>query len=235
MNVEKMLTLERPRCFQFKTSFSPCTVMQVTAADVDRIEAQLSTMMAQTPDFFHSTPIVIDIEKIPPTTFLDFARLKQLLIHYHMVPMGIRGGSLSQQIAAQTQGLLKVNVGKSTVATAVKKAPEYVDKTKVVTQPIRSGMQVYANEGDLIVAAQVSSGAELMADGHIHVYGALRGRALAGVQGNKQARIFCKQLDADLVAIAGLYLTREDIGTLSNEGSMVQIYLENEQIKIAAI
>jgi septum site-determining protein MinC len=82
----------------------------------------------------------------------------------------------------------------------------------------------------------VSPGAELFADGHIHVYGPLRGRAIAGVQGNQEARIFCRTLEAELVSIAGFYLTKEDMLTLpSTNGGMLQIYLENEQVKIAAV
>ena len=104
-----------------------------------------------------------------------------------------------------------------------------------MTVPIRSGMQVYAKDTDLIVTASVSPGAELFADGNIHVYGPLRGRALAGVQGNMQARIFCRTLEAELVSIAGYYLTKEDMQTFTAKDGMVQIYLDNEQIRIEAI
>jgi septum site-determining protein MinC len=81
----------------------------------------------------------------------------------------------------------------------------------MLTDPVRSGQQVYAENSDLIVLAPVSSGAELIADGCIHVYGVLRGRAIAGATGNPQARIFCKRLEADLVAIAGIYMVADQI------------------------
>jgi septum site-determining protein MinC len=109
------------------------------------------------------------------------------------------------------------------------------ETTKLITAPIRSGMQVCAKDGDLIVTSQVSSGAELIAAGHIHVYGVLRGRVLAGAYGNKEARIFCRHLEAELVAISGYYLTREDMLPRLAPGSMIQIYLENEKIHIKAI
>jgi len=81
----------------------------------------------------------------------------------------------------------------------------------IITEPVRSGRQIYAAGADLIVVAPVSAGAELLADGSIHVYGALRGRALAGVSGDKTARIFCQSLEAELVSIAGLYRVSEDM------------------------
>jgi septum site-determining protein MinC len=101
----------------------------------------------------------------------------------------------------------------------------------LVTQPIRSGRRVYAHGTDLVVAAPVSSGAELIADGHIHVYGALRGRALAGVHGDESARIFCQSLEAELVSIAGAYRVRDDIDEqLIGQG--VQIYISEGRLII---
>jgi septum site-determining protein MinC len=96
-------------------------------------------------------------------------------------------------------------------------------------------MQIYAKEGDLIVTAQVSAGAELMADGHIHVYGPLRGRAMAGVTGNTNARIFCRAMEAELISIAGYYLTKEDMQQLPESHGMIQVYLENGQVRIETI
>ena len=87
----------------------------------------------------------------------------------------------------------------------------YQRTTQIITEPVRSGRRIYAHDGDLVVTAPVSPGAELLADGSIHVYGALRGRALAGASGDANSRIFCLSLDAELVSIAGLYLVSEDI------------------------
>jgi septum site-determining protein MinC len=103
--------------------------------------------------------------------------------------------------------------------------------TLVVTQPVRSGQQVYARGGDLVVMATVSAGAEILADGHIHVYGTLRGRALAGVRGDASARIFCQALDAELVSVAGQYRVNEDLKA-DVRGIPVQIYLQGEALKI---
>jgi septum site-determining protein MinC len=103
--------------------------------------------------------------------------------------------------------------------------------TKVITTPVRSGQQIYAAGGDLVVLAAVSAGAELLADGNIHVYGALRGRALAGVKGNTEARIFCQSLEAELISIAGYFKLNEDLRETQWKQS-VQAYLTDETLNI---
>jgi septum site-determining protein MinC len=100
-----------------------------------------------------------------------------------------------------------------------------------VTQPVRSGTQIYARGGDLVVTAAVSPGAELIADGNIHVYGALRGRALAGASGDADARIFCSRLEAELVSIAGRYLVNEQLPA-GERGLPVQIALVDDSLTI---
>ncbi|MDR1074935.1 MAG: septum site-determining protein MinC [Xanthomonadaceae bacterium] len=107
--------------------------------------------------------------------------------------------------------------------------PGQIRKTSV-----RSGQQLYAQNCDLTVLAMVGAGAEVLADGSIHIYGSLRGRALAGVQGDTEARIFCQDFQAELVAIAGQYKVLDDIPD-NLRGRPVQVWLEQEQIKLAAI
>jgi septum site-determining protein MinC len=102
---------------------------------------------------------------------------------------------------------------------------------RLVTEPVRSGTQIYARGTDLIVTAAVSAGAELVADGHIHVYGALRGRALAGAGGDVEARIFCSRLEAELVSIAGRYLVSEQLPP-EQRGSAVHIALVDDQLTV---
>lgn len=104
----------------------------------------------------------------------------------------------------------------------------------IQTTPVRSGQQIYADNRDLTVLTTVGAGAEVIADGSVHIYGPLRGRALAGAQGNAKARIFCREFHAELVAIAGHYKVLEDIPK-ELRGKPVQIWLEDEQIKIAAL
>jgi septum site-determining protein MinC len=104
----------------------------------------------------------------------------------------------------------------------------------VQTTAVRSGQQVYADNRDLTVLAAVGAGAEVIADGSIHIYGALRGRALAGAQGNARARIFCREFHAELVAVAGHYKVLEDIPA-ELRGKAVQVWLDGDQLKIAAL
>ena len=105
---------------------------------------------------------------------------------------------------------------------------------RMQTANVRSGQQLYAENCDLTVMATVGAGAEVIADGSIHIYGTLRGRALAGAQGNTTARIFCREFHAELVAIAGHYKVLDDVPD-SLRGKAVQVWLEQDQIKIAAL
>ncbi|MGB9647734.1 MAG: septum site-determining protein MinC, partial [Stellaceae bacterium] len=104
-------------------------------------------------------------------------------------------------------------------------------KSRLITQPVRSGTQIYVRGADLVVTAPVSPGAEIMADGNIHVYAALRGRALAGAGGDAEARIFCSRLEAELVSIAGHYLVSDQIPA-EHRGLPVQIALVDDRLTI---
>ena len=119
----------------------------------------------------------------------------------------------------------------------VKKKPEKppepaIKPTKIITSPVRGGQQIYAQGGDLVVISSVSPGAELLADGNIHVYGPMRGRALAGIKGDTKARIFCQQLTAELVSIAGQYKVSEDLRRDPLWGAGVQVSLSGDVLNI---
>jgi septum site-determining protein MinC len=104
----------------------------------------------------------------------------------------------------------------------------------VLRTAVRSGQEIYARQTDLIVMAPVNPGAQIFADGHIHIYSTLRGRAMAGAQGLTDARIFVQKLEAELVAIAGAYLMADDIPH-ERRGRACQIYLDNGECKIAPL
>jgi septum site-determining protein MinC len=224
--------------FQFKASFSPCLIIEIHHHDLHAITKQLHETAQTSPQFFSGSPVVIDLDKLHTSKDLAFTDIKSLLQQQGLIPIGIRGGNSELQEAARLADLPLVNIGK--VATKEKPAPKAVTQnstpanTRIITQPIRSGMQIYAKDSDLIVTTQVSPGAELMAHGHIHVYGALRGRALAGVHGNTEARIFCRTLDAELIAIAGFYLTRDELAALNipTTSNLIQIFLHNDRLQI---
>lgn len=104
----------------------------------------------------------------------------------------------------------------------------------ILLEPVRSGQSIYHPEGDVTVVGSVASGAEIMAGGSVHIYGTLRGRAMAGAYGEKRARIFCRRLEAELLSVCGVYLTAEEIETTMQRQS-VQAWLENETVKIAKL
>lgn len=145
-------------------------------------------------------------------------------------PLAGTGRSPAQGLA-NVQAQPQAPAAPTPAPVAMPEPPAPQRSTMVVAENIRSGRQIYAAGGDLVVIGSVSPGAELLADGSIHVYGSLRGRALAGVSGDQSARIFCQSLDAELVSIAGLYRVSEDIGQ-DIRRRQVQIYLNNGYLHI---
>jgi len=125
-------------------------------------------------------------------------------------------------------------VAKAAPAATAAPAASNVAPGMIQSAPVRSGQQIYAENRDLTVLTTVGAGAEVISDGSVHIYGPLRGRALAGAKGNEQARIFCREFHAELVAIAGHYKVMEEIPK-ELRGKAVQIWLEDQQLKIAAL
>ena len=174
---------------------------------------------------------------------IDITVLTNAIRQLGLLPIGIRGGTAQQNQQAIEQGIPVHSIHGSNAPSEAQKTkkitPELPEPqidlatTLLITQPIRSGQRIYS-KGDLIILAQVSAGAEILAEGNIHVYGALRGRALAGVQGNPDVRIFCSDLQAELISIAGTYKISEDLDE-SIRHKPVQIYLENQTLIIKDI
>jgi len=136
-----------------------------------------------------------------------------------LVPYAITGNKDQHQPLAAPLALAWVDykAGKTTKEQSAPVA-DIVKKTEVICTPIRSGQQIYARDSNLLIMNQVSAGAEVIADGNVHIFGALRGRAIAGAQGNIHAEIICQQMHAELVAIAGTYLVQDDFP--EGEGSV---------------
>lgn len=185
--------------------------------------------------------------------------LAALLRELKVVPIGVRNLRESRRADARAAGLAIIRGGKRTTKVReVGKEPARSERSErreperaqdreperaleresfppgsmVLRTPLRSGQVVYAEQCDAIILAPINAGAEIIADGNIHVYASLRGRALAGAHGNEEARIFCKSLDADLVAIAGCYLRADEIPE-RHRGKPAQIYLENGNLVVA--
>ncbi len=235
---------------ELKAAAFTLPVIRLFNTDTDAVTEHLGTKVGQAPAFFRNTPVVVDLSALPPHAGdIQFPLLVGLLRGYGMVPVGVRGGNASQNRAAEAVEL--AIMGETTsrnskqaaaepepkpAAQAAARAPETAKPIsgrtfKVVTQPVRSGQRVYATGGDLSVVGPVSSGAELLADGNIHVYGPLRGRAMAGMSGDAGARIFCQSLEAELVSVAGRYRVSERIPDVL-QGIPVQIFLDQEILRI---
>lgn len=312
--------LDHDPVFQLKGSMLAVTVLELAHNDLPRLDRQLADKVAQAPNFFRDTPLVLALDKLPDGEgqldlqgVLDICRrhgLRTLAIRASreedirlatmfdipvLPPSGSsreravepkdavpqvtgatpvrrpRGEKLSEKVVEQAAGA-GVQAEKSTEQPAEAKpekptdaaeataesqeadkqatpeaAPQaaaekpveppapVVRPTKLVTTPVRGGVQIYAAGGDLIVLAPVSPGAELLADGNIHVYGPMRGRALAGVKGDTSARIFCQQLAAELVSIAGNYKVAEDLRRSPQWGQAVHVSLSGDVLNITRL
>jgi septum site-determining protein MinC len=241
-----------PPALEFKSGTFSVPVLVLSSNDLKLVDEQLQAKILLAPEFFKNSPLVIDLQDINKLNIeIDTEELVGLLRNLGLLPVGIRGGNIKQNTQAQSLGIPVYSFSNSIasaetqkqktihphpIAEANKESPARETtspSTMLITQPIRSGQRIYAS-GDLVVLAQVSAGAEIMAEGNIHVYSILRGRALAGVHGNLEARIFCSDLQAELVSIAGTYKISEDLDeTVRNKP--VQVYLQNDNLIIKDI
>ncbi|MBD9512696.1 MULTISPECIES: septum site-determining protein MinC [Pseudomonadaceae] len=309
--------LDHDPVFQLKGSMLAVTVLELAHNDLPRLDRQLADKVAQAPNFFRDTPLVLALDKLPDGEgqldlqgVLDICRrhgLRTLAVRASreedirlatmfdipvLPPSGSsreravepkdavpqvtgaapvrrpRGEKLSEKVVEQAAGAgvqadksvekpaeqaaeakpekpvdapaeATAEAQEATAEAAPEKPAEppapVVRPTKLVTTPVRGGVQIYAAGGDLIVLAPVSPGAELLADGNIHVYGPMRGRALAGVKGDTSARIFCQQLAAELVSIAGNYKVAEDLRRSPQWGQAVHVSLSGDVLNITRL
>lgn len=228
-------TQEPPAAFELKGRMITLSVLRVLTPDLDLIADQLDARVAEAPELFQNFPILLDFAGLSADdqNGFDIARLDMLLRARSFVPVGIRGagGVLAGIAAGVGIGVISETATAEPIRRRATREPAASARsaTILVNEPVRSGQQIYAKGGDLIVLATVSPGAEILADGNIHIYGALRGRALAGVRGNTAARIFCRALDAELVSIAGHYRISEQIRD-TDRSQPVQIYLNGDSL-----
>lgn len=212
---------------------------------METIAAHLRMKVQQAPSFFYKAPLVLNLGSLAEPERFDLNKLVELVRGQGFIPVGITNCTEEQQQQAGTMGLAVLTTrgkgrqeeepeGEQEEILPEAPAVEQNPATTVITDPIRSGQRVVVEQGDLIVLASVSSGAEVTAAGNIHVYGALRGRAFAGSAGNSQARIFCQQLEAELVAVAGVYLVNENFPD-SLRAQPVHIRLQAERIRITPL
>lgn len=213
--------------FQLKSASVTLTALELAYFDTDSFEQALRDKIRQAPGFFRDIPLIISLERYEgPTSELDFFKLIGVCRRHQVHIVGVRGGDEDQRRLARHAALALLPGSSRREEAPAEPAPEPQvaaaageDGTtasqpvpaKVINQPVRSGQRIFAPEGDLIVLAPVQAGAEVLAAGNIHVYGPLRGRALAGIHGLESARVFCQSLEAELVSIAGHYKISEDL------------------------
>lgn len=229
----------------FKGNAYTLTTLQLLSLDLDHIQTVLVDKIAQAPKFFEHIPLVLDLQKITTEQdTLDLMQVVNCLRQHKLLPVGVRGANSKVQAQAKENGLACLSDTK-VIDTAQNKESKKQEKaqvttpppsaTKIITQPVRSGQQIYAEGGDLIVLSTVSHGAEILADGNIHVYAPLRGRALAGVMGDTSTYIFCQSLEAELVSVAGQYRISEQLKETSSWEKAAQISLVDDHLRIAEL
>ncbi len=242
--------------FEFKSATLPLIAVILKTSDLGVLAEALDAQLADSPDFFDQEPVVIDLSLLQEEAeggqahLIDFAALRDLLARHQTQPIAVRGGNEAQNAAARAAGLLLAAMPvappprspappapapASEAPQIVREVPVPANGTLLIDRPLRSGQQVYARGGDVVVTAVVSFGAEVIADGNVHVYAPLRGKAIAGARGNTEARIFSTCMEAQLVAIAGIYRTNEVPLPEPVLGKAAQVRLDGKKLAIDPI
>ncbi|MDT8990350.1 septum site-determining protein MinC [Curvibacter sp. APW13] len=233
--------------FEIKSAQLPLVAMLVHTDQWQQLQTDLLAKFGpqgESPDFFDHDALVLDFSALPADTPVDdLVPLLKTLRQCNLMPVAIRGASDAWMQAGRELGLYQAEPEvrrphpKETAQTQAVQIQEVVREvvrevpgpgTMVVDKPLRSGQKVYARGGDLVVLAPVNQGAEVVADGNIHVYSTLRGKAMAGARGNANARIFALSLDPELVSIAGVYRTSETPLPADVRGQAAQVRLSTD-------
>ena len=236
--------------FEIKSASLPLVSFVLKSADITLIAQDLQTRLGDTPDFFDNDPVLVDLQHLEDQAGpLDLPALLQLLRSFRMNPVALRPNNAAHEAAATLAGLFLTSEARTLPATPtthevvreVEVIREVVREVAasstamVIDKPLRSGQHVYAKGRDLVVLAMVNPGAEIMADGHIHVYAPLRGKAIAGAKGDTSARIFTNSLEAELLSIAGVYRTSDAPLPKEVAGKAAQVWLVGDKLVMLAL
>lgn len=235
--------------FDLKSASLSLEAFLLKTGNIQALGQAMAERFGDTPDFFSNDPVVIDLTHLASLdATVNFEALIELLTRFKLKPVAVRGGTVKQTAAAQEAGLGEApdshatparveTVVQEVIKEVVREVPVEVRvevpvsaTTMVIDKPLRSGQQIYAKGGDLIVMAVVNHGAEVIADGNIHVYAPLRGKAIAGAKGNTQARIFSTCMEPELLSIAGTYRTTENPLPATIKGKPAQIRFDGERL-----
>ncbi|MBC5782597.1 septum site-determining protein MinC [Ramlibacter sp. USB13] len=230
-----------PATFEIKSANLPLVALLLKSADLGTLAEELQERFGEMPEFFDHDPLVIDLAPLGAAD-VDFERLLKLLSAYRLVPVAAKGGTEAQMREALKAGLAAapeaaliptLSQGEREEEPMQALPPVVIQQPAfalVVDKPLRSGQQVYARGRDLVVMSMVNPGAEVIADGHIHVYAPLRGKAIAGARGDTGARILTLCLEPELVSIAGVYRTSENPLPESLRGKPAQVRLIDDKL-----
>ncbi len=229
--------------FEIKSAQLPLVALHLRSSDWAQVGTDILAQFGaagESPGFFDHDALVIDFSHLDAETVVsDIVPLLKVLRNCSLVPVAVRGASPDWMTYALTVGLVQAPQevyrtktvadtpsAEIVIQEVVKEIPG--PTTMVVDKPLRSGQKIYARGADLVVLAMVNQGAEVVADGNIHVYAPLRGKAMAGARGNTAARIFSLCLEPELISIAGVYRTSENALPADVHGKAAQVRLSDD-------
>lgn len=233
--------------FEIKSAQLPLVALHLRSSDWARVANDILTQFGpegESPGFFDHDALVIDFSHLDTNTVVsDIVPLLKVLRKCSLVPVAVRGASSAWMDYGLTVGLVEAPpevyrnkpvaetpVPQIEVHEVIKEVVREIPgpSTMVIDKPLRSGQKIYARGADLVVLAMVNQGAEVVADGNIHVYAPLRGKAMAGARGNTAARIFSLCLEPELISIAGVYRTSENALPADVHGKAAQVRLSDD-------
>ena len=224
-------------CFDLKSTHWPLVALHLRSNDLAQLQNDWQIRFGEEADFFDQDPVLIDLTALTSEDTTPLPALLAWLQNQRLRPVAYKAGNEAQRMAAEAAGLVLADDARSvtpppasdTATPTAAPVPVVTAATSalVIDKPLRSGQQVYARGRDLIITAMVNPGAEVVADGHIHVYAPLRGKAIAGARGDASARIFARVLEAELVSIAGVYRTSDVPLPDDVRGKAAQIRLDS--------
>lgn len=233
--------------FDIKSARLDALAVQLNSPDPAAVRQTLEERAAQY-RAFADMPLLLDVQALDDPDTFDLGSILDIFARYGLRLGTLRHADEQWLPVAQAYHLAfcgpSRNEEKNIILPEAPPAPPAAAapppvagarKTLVVERPIRTGQQVYAENADLIVLGMVSEGAEVIADGHIHVYAPLRGRALAGADGDQNARIFVQSMQAELVSVAGIYRTFDQDLPAHLHRKAVQVYLQEGRLVVAAL
>lgn len=216
-------TVTPPAALDIRHGHMPVAVVRLRGPDVAGVLLEIDQRYGDTPGFFEDEPALLDLTDWQggDATALERQAVLQRLRQIGLAPLAFQGGSTAWQDDLRHHGCVEAEALSPTQTRVIRDtpapspsispsaAPTVSPSALVIDRPLRSGQQVYARGRDLVVLAMVNPGAEVIADGHVHVYAPLRGKAIAGARGLTEARVFALSLEAELISIAGVYRTAE--------------------------